>query len=118
MEEFKEEIVEVSQETKSRLEGFITFIREQGVVGLAVGFILGGAVSKIVSSLVDDVINPLIGLILGGAGDLKELVVHIGGTTLKYGSFIATMVDFAIIAAVVYFVFEGLGLDRLDKKKG
>lgn len=118
MEEFKEEIVEVSQETKSRLEGFITFIREQGVVGLAVGFILGGAVSKIVSSLVDDVINPLIGLILGGAGDLKELVVNIGGTTLKYGSFIATMVDFAIIAAVVYFVFEGLGLDRLDKKKG
>ena len=49
---------------------FMDFIREQGVVGLAVGFILGGAVSKVVSSLVEDIINPILGILLGAAGKL------------------------------------------------
>ena len=47
------------------MKGFLDFIREQGVVGLAVGFILGGAVSKLVASLVNDLINPLLGAALG-----------------------------------------------------
>ena len=54
------------------MKGFTDFIREQGVVGLAVGFILGGAVSKVVSSLVSDIINPVLGIVLGAAGNLSE----------------------------------------------
>ncbi len=102
---------------KSKMAGFMTFIKEQGVVGLAVGFILGGAVSKTVSSLVDDVINPLIGLILGGASDLSSHIISIGTTAIRWGSFVSAIVDFAIIAAVIYFLFKGLGLDKLDAKK-
>lgn len=101
---------------KAQLQGFSTFIREQGVVGLAVGFILGGAVSKIVASLVENVINPLIGLALGKV-DLADKAVSMGSATLKYGAFISTIIDFVIVAAVIYFGVKGLGLDKLDKKK-
>lgn len=92
---------------------FINFIREQGVVGLAIGFILGGAIGKVVASLVNDIIMPLVALILGSADGLKGLS-YMG---VNYGIFIATIVDFIIIAAVIYFVFKRLGLDKLDKGK-
>lgn len=101
---------------RGKLAGFMDFIREQGVVGLAVGFILGGAVSKIVSSLVDNIVNPLIGALLGKVA-LAEKAVQIGDVAIKYGAFISTLVDFIIIAAVVYFGVKALGLDKLDKKK-
>jgi len=97
-----------------RFSGFIEFIREQGVVGLAIGFILGGAVSKIVSSLVTDIINPLIGILLGKVA-LANMSVHIGSASIAYGSFISNFVDFLIIAAVVYMGFKVLRLDRLKK---
>jgi len=99
------------------MKGFLEFVREQGVVGLAVGFILGGSVSKVVTSLVADIINPIVGVALGAAGDLASLSLTIGPIELKYGSFIAVVVDFLIIAAVVYFGVKGLKLDKLDKKK-
>ena len=92
------------------------FIREQGVVGLAVGFILGGAVSKTVSSLVDNIINPLVGLALGKV-NLADKMTVIGSASIKWGAFISTIVDFIIVAAVVYFGIKALGLDKLDKKK-
>ena len=91
------------------------FIRNQGVVGLAVGFILGGAVSKTVASLVDNIINPLVGALLGKV-DLADKALTIGSVSLKYGAFIGTVVDFVIVAAVVYFGVKSLGLDKLDKK--
>lgn len=99
------------------MRGFVDFIREQGVVGLAVGFILGGAVSKVVSSLVSDIINPIVGVVLGAAGDLSSLSLAIGPIKIHYGNFLAVLVDFVIIAAVVYFGVKGLRLDKLDRKK-
>jgi large conductance mechanosensitive channel len=93
--------------------GFFQFIREQGVVGFAIGFILGGAVSKIVSSLVVDVINPAISLLFGSRDGIATLEYH----TIMYGKFLANLVDFFIIAFVVYYIFKGLKLDRLDVKK-
>ena len=99
------------------MKGFITFIREQGVMGLAVGFILGGAVSKVVTSLVNDLINPIVGIFLGRAGELKKIFFQIGPAKLMWGSFVNSFIDFAIISLVVYFGVKGLGLDKLDKKK-
>ena len=101
----------------NQMKGFLEFIREQGVVGLAAGFILGGAVAKVVSSLVNDIINPIVGVVLGVAGDLSSLYFKIGPIELRYGNFLAVLLDFAIIAAVVYYGIKGLGLDKLDKKK-
>ena len=98
------------------MKGFLSFVREQGVVGLAVGFILGGAVSKTVSSLVDNIINPIVGAFLGEV-DLSEKFFSIGGVAIKYGAFVSTVVDFVIVAGVVYFGIKILKLDRLDKAK-
>jgi large conductance mechanosensitive channel len=99
------------------MKGFINFVREQGVVGLAVGFILGGAVSKVVSSLVADLINPVLGIILGAAGNLKGAFVKIGPAKFLWGDFISNVIDFTVIALVVYFGVKILKLDKLDKKK-
>ena len=99
------------------MKGFLNFIREQGVVGLAVGFLLGGAVSKLVSSLISDIINPLLGIILGAAGNLKDASWTVGGATFMWGNLISTIIDFVVIAAVVYYGVHGLGLDKIDKKK-
>ena len=100
----------------SQMEGFMNFIRKQGVVGLAVGFILGGAVSKVVASLVEDIINPILGVILGSGGGLEEASTMIGAVELRWGSFIAVIIDFLIIALVVYYGVKGLKLDQLDAK--
>lgn len=99
------------------MRGFFNFIREQGVVGLAVGFILGGAVSKTVASFVENIINPLVGLALGKV-DLADKVIIMGEeTSLNYGAFISTIVDLFVICAVVYFGIKWIGLEKLDKKK-
>jgi len=99
------------------MKGFMDFIRTQGVVGLAVGFILGGAVSKVVSSIVNDLINPILGIILGAAGDLRTAHIVVAGSKIMWGNFVATTIDFVVIAAVVYFGVKKLGLDKIDKKK-
>lgn len=99
------------------MKGFLNFIREQGVMGLAVGFLLGGAVSKFVTSFITDLINPILGVILGMAGGLKDAYFSIGTVKFMYGDFISSFIDFAIICFVVYFSVRILKLDRLDKKK-
>ena len=95
----------------------MNFIREQGVVGLAVGFILGGAVSKVVTSLVEDIINPILGLILGAAGNIAESSLKLGSVELMWGSFVSVIIDFIVVALVVYYGVKKLGLDKLDKEK-
>lgn len=99
------------------MQGFIDFIRQQSVVGLAVGFILGGAVSGVVSSLVEDLVNPLIGLALGAAGSLEAYSTTVGTAELRWGSFVAVVIDFLVIALVVYSGVRMLGLEKLDKPK-
>ena len=95
------------------MKEFIHFIRTQGIVGLAVGFILGGAVSKVVSSFVDDIVNPIIGVVFGSTEGLAEMTLG----PVALGSFISVLIDFVIIAAVVFFIFKRLKLERLDVKK-
>lgn len=99
------------------MRGFVEFIREQGVMGLAVGFLIGGAVSKLVTSLVTDIINPVLGIFLGAAGNLQDAYISVGSSLIMIGSFISAVIDFIVIASVVYFGVKLLRLDRLDKKK-
>ncbi len=98
------------------LKNFVNFIRTQSVVGLAVGFILGKAISDLVASLVNDIINPIIGLALYRLGDLNELVLHIGNSTISYGKFISILINFIIVAAVVYFGITKI-IGKIDKPK-
>jgi large conductance mechanosensitive channel len=95
------------------MKGFVQFVREQGVMGLAIGFILGAAAKDVVSSLVDNIISPLVGLMWKSSEGLSGWSIG----AVEAGAFISTLIDFLIIAAVVYFVFRGLKLDRLDVKK-
>lgn len=99
------------------MKGFLDFIREQGVIGLAVGFILGGAVSKVVSALVVDIVNPILGIILGATDGLRNASFNIGSAEILYGDLLSVVIDFVVIALVVYFGVKTLKLDKLDKKK-
>lgn len=99
------------------MKGFIEFIREQGVMGLAVGFILGGAVSKLVSSFVADLVNPTLGIVLGAVGNLSDASIQIGSASILWGKFVSNAIDFLVIALVVYVGVKVLRLDRLDRKK-
>mgnify|MGYP003419490206 CR=1 FL=1 len=99
------------------MKGFLEFVRTQGVVGLAVGFVLGGAVSDLVKSLIDNVINPILGIVLNRASGLTTADVVVLGATIKYGALLSTLINFTVISFVVYFSVKKLGIDKLDKKK-
>jgi large conductance mechanosensitive channel len=104
------------------IQGFIDFIREQGVVGLAVGLILGLASKSVVDSFVKNIINPIVGVILGGNSLTSQTLCiqtnnGVCSSTISYGQFLSDILSFIIILAIVYFVVKGLKLDRLSKKK-
>ena len=99
------------------MKGFIEFIKKQGVVGLATGFLLGGAVSKLVSALVTDIVNPFLGIILGMAGGLSDATFKICPVTILYGHFISVFIDFLVIALVVYVLIRLLDLDKKSSSK-
>ena len=100
------------------MKEFITFIREKGVLGLAVGFIMGGAVTKLVTCIVENLLNPLIGVVTGAAGNLTTMSYTIPMTQIvfKYGAFISSLIDFMAVLAVVYFVFVKSPLNKIDEK--
>lgn len=100
------------------MAGFMEFIKKQGVTGLAVGFLLGGAVSKMVTALVNDVVNPLLGLILGGTAGIKEASIQFGSVIFPWGDFVSALIDFIVIAFVVYYGVKILGIEGIDKKTG
>ena len=102
---------------KKTVTGFFDFIRERGVVSLAIGFLIGGAVTQLVGSFVKNIVNPFVGVLTGSVTSLADKALQIGPITLMWGSFVSDLINFVIICAVVYFGFMLLGLDKLDKKK-
>jgi len=86
----------------SLLTEFRDFAVKGNVVDLAVGVIIGGAFGKIVSSLVADIVMPLVGVAVGGI-DYKDFFFLIGNAKVMYGLFIQNCVDFLIIAASIFF---------------
>ena len=110
-----------SPKVKSHLSGFLTFVREQGVVGLAIGLVLGAQVKVLVDQIVLSFINPLVGLLLPGEGSLNEkafaLTLNDKTQNFLWGAFISQFISFITVAAIVYFVFKSLHLEKLEKKK-
>jgi large conductance mechanosensitive channel len=111
-----------TEKVKKPFGGFTEFVREQGVMGLAIGFVLGTQTKTLVDQMVASFINPLLGLVLPGEGALVQRTFSLtfrGQTEdFAWGAFLFQMITFLIVAAVIYFVFKGLRLDKLDKKKG
>ena len=85
------------------IKEFKDFIAKGNVMDLAVGIIIGAAFTAIVGSLVDDLINPLIGIFLGGV-DFGGLTASVGEATFTYGNFIMAIINFLIIAWVVFML--------------
>lgn len=100
------------------IKEFTDFIREKGVVGLAVGIITGGAVSKMVTSLVENILSPLIAAITGAAGNLSDLTwtVPLTQITFKYGAVVSASIDLMAVLLVVYLLFVKSPLNKIDKK--
>ncbi len=98
------------------LKDFANFIREKGVLGLAVGLVVGAAVTKIVASLVESFVTPAVGILVGVAGNLADMSFVFMGGVFKYGLFISNSIDFLAVMLVVYLVFVKSPLNKIDKK--
>ena len=98
------------------LNDFKAFLQRGNVVELAVAVVIGGAFGKIVTSLVDDMVMPIVGVILGGVS-FKDLALKVGESTIKYGNFIQSAFDFFIVAAVVFVLVRGYEKLRGEKVK-
>ena len=86
---------------------FKEFAMKGNVMDMAVGVIIGGAFGKIVTSLVDDVLMPIIGMLTGGV-DFNGLVAKVGDATVKYGTFIQNIIDFLIIALCIFCMIKAM----------
>ena len=101
---------------KKILKEFKEFISKGNVIDMAVGVVIGSAFSKIVTSLVNDVIMPLIGIIIGGL-DFTTLSIKVKDSEILYGSFIQNIVDFLIIAACIFTVIKIINKFKKTKKE-
>lgn len=109
----------------SFISEFKEFAMRGNVIDMAVGVVIGGAFGKIVSSLVGDVIMPVVGVLTGGVNftdlklTLKEAAEGAPAVTINYGSFIQTMVDFLIIAFCIFCVIKALNTlkNKLPKEE-
>ncbi len=106
------------KKTKGFFGEFKEFIMRGNVLDLAVGVIIGGAFQAIVSSLVDDILMPLIGIVLGKV-DFSALMVKVGDASISYGKFITAIINFLIMAFVIFLIVKGInGLsEKLSKKE-
>lgn len=105
---------EIKTKSGKTIKEFKEFISKGNVIDLAVGVIIGGAFSKIVSSLVNDIIMPLIGIIIGGI-NLTNLTLKLGDATVNYGVFLQNILDFLIVALCV-FIFVKI-INKFNRKK-
>ena len=100
---------------KKFLNEFKAFIMRGKVLDLAVAVIIGAAFQAIISSLVDDIISPILGLF--GGIDFKSFVLDINGVQIKYGSFITAVINFLIMAFVIFLIIKGIAkVSELGKK--
>ena len=97
------------------LKEFKEFAFKGNVIDLAVGVIIGGAFGKIVSSLVADILMPLIGILMGGLS-FSDLSIVVGTATLQYGLFIQTIMDFLIVALSIFFFVKLLNVSKKKKE--
>jgi len=116
-----------------QINGFMDFVRTQGVVGLAVGLAIGTQANTTVKSIVEGFINPLVSFIIGSPKALTSATWDVIGRdtnftkywltlgsrqlVIGYGAILSSLITLLAVAAVIYFVVKGLKLDKLDKKK-
>jgi large conductance mechanosensitive channel len=96
------------------LKEFKEFALRGNVIDLAVGVIIGGAFGKIVTALVNDIIMPVVGIFMGGI-NFSDLTITIGNAVIKWGDFVQSVIDFLIIAIIVFLMVRAI--NRLRRKE-
>lgn len=123
-EKVKEKVKEVHEKSSGFRKEFVEFISRGSVIDLAVGVAVGGAFTKIVQSLVDDIVMPIVGLIAGGVDftNLAWRIPNFFGTgdeaVIAYGNFIQNVVQFLIIAWVIFLIIKAINrVNRLKDRR-
>ena len=96
------------------LKEFREFAIRGNVMDLAVAVIIGGAFGKIITSLVNDVLMPVIGLLMGGV-NFSELSIIVGAAVVKWGAFVQSIIDFIIIAFVIFMLVRAMNRMKRDE---
>ena len=102
------------EKAKGIIKEFKEFISRGNVIDMAVGVIIGAAFGKIVTSIVDDILMPIIGAALGGL-DFRSLVLTVGSANIAYGNFLQNVVDFLIVAACIFIIIKAM--NKFKKKE-
>jgi len=116
-----DKIKDIGGKGKEGMKGFWEFIRGQGVIGFAVGLVIGTAVSMLVNSLINNILMPPLGFLLGSSDGVKGLVWNLGMSSsgepvvLKYGMFLSDLINFLVIALVIYLVVKWMKVETKKK---
>lgn len=95
----------MAEEKKSFMQEFMDFLNKYGVIGLAVAFVMGAAVTKLVTAFVNDIIMPIIGALIPG-GDWRTAIWDLGNIKFMVGNFVGALIDFIIIAFVIFMIVK------------
>lgn len=101
---------------KTFVKDFATFLREYKVISLAIAFVMGTAATSLVNSLVNDVFMPMLSPVLSASGSWKGAVLSIGSIHIAYGSFLGQVINFTIIALVIFFVVRVFFKESKEQK--
>ena len=108
---------EIKEKGKNFIHEFREFIARGSVIDLAVGVVIGSAFGKIVTSIVEDILMPIIGIIIGGI-NFNTLTITVGDATIRYGAFLNNIIDFLIIAFCIFVVVKLMNkMVRKEEKK-
>ena len=101
---------------KKFLKEFKEFAVKGNMFDMAIGVIMGGAVTKVITSIVTDLMNPLIGLVVGKGANLADLKFTVNGVDFTYGVFLNNLLDFLLIALMIFLMVKGINKMRNLKK--
>jgi len=99
--------------------GFLDFVRERAVVGLALGFVIGTQVQAVASSIINNMLNPFVELLFSPRFLVRGLMLHLGShtSTLYVGRIVYSLIDCLFVLLVLYVLIKAFKVDKLDKKK-
>ncbi|ABS56008.1 Large-conductance mechanosensitive channel-like protein [Methanoregula boonei 6A8] len=114
-EELREDVMKLGKDARGFEEEFVEFLKKNQVIGLAVAFIIGTAATALVTSLVKDIVMPVIGVILPGE-NWQTAILPIGPINFMAGDFVGAMINFIIIALVVFTLVKYIMKADMSKK--
>jgi large conductance mechanosensitive channel len=104
-------------QARKQFGGFANFMREQGVVGVGIGLVLGIQVKAVVDTIMASFVDPVTKVLLPGKGALSDKVAYLGSARVGWGAIVYSLFTFLMVALIIYAAYKLLRLDRLKKEK-